>query len=106
MKENFPGGFSDAVYVSDSLGAQLKTPAKSHQFCMAHIIRELTLFMEKDKSQWAGQVREILFSTMELKTRMRDIDYRECAERDGILDRFDNLVSQPVKHETKKEHAL
>lgn len=103
---NFPSGFPDTVYVCDSLGAQLKTPAKSHQLCLAHITRELTLFMEKDENRWAGEVREILSSAMELKRRMSQADYRECAEMDGILHRFDNLVSQPVKHETKKEHAL
>lgn len=106
VRENFPGGFPGAVYVSDSLGAQLKTPAKAHQLCLAHITRELALFVEKDKSRWAGQVREILFSAMELKKRMRDIDYHRCPERDGILQRFHELLSRSVEHETKKEHAL
>jgi len=106
LLEHFPKGFPGAVYVSDSLGAQLKTPAKSHQLCLAHITRELALFIEKDKSRWAGQMKETLSSAMELKKRMRDIDYHECAERDALLNRFDLLVGQTVAHETKKEHAL
>lgn len=106
VTENFPEGFPQAVYLCDSLATQLKTPAKNRQLCLAHITRELTLFIEKDESQWAGQIRDILSSAMELKKRMKDIDYHQCAERNEIIGWFDRLVSQSVNHETKKEHAL
>lgn len=106
VREHFPEGFPGAVYVCDSLGAQLKTPAKAHQLCLAHITRELALFIEKDKSRWAGEMKDILSSAMELKKRMRDIDYHECDERGTLLNRFDLMAGQTVAHETKKEHAL
>lgn len=106
VTENFPEGFPGAVYVCDSFGAQLKTPAKAHQLCLAHICRELTLFIEKDKSQWAGEMKKILSCSMELKKLMKESDYHRCVARDEILDRFDQLVSLPVTHETKKLHAL
>ena len=51
-------------------------------------------------------MKETLSSAMELKKRMQDIDYLECAERDTLLNRFNLLVRQTVAHETKKEHAL
>jgi hypothetical protein len=41
VENTFPEGFINATFVSDSLNAQLKTPARRHQLCLAHLLREL-----------------------------------------------------------------
>jgi transposase len=45
----FPDGFPQAVYVSDCLAAQLKTPARLHQICLAHLLRELNNFEDASR---------------------------------------------------------
>ena len=46
ISNTFPKGFPNSTYVSDSLSAQLKTVAKRHQLCIAHLMRELNYFEE------------------------------------------------------------
>jgi transposase len=52
VSDNFPNGFPNATYVSDSLSAQLKTFAAGHQLCLAHLIRELNYFNEIYDCKW------------------------------------------------------
>ncbi|MGH2643460.1 MAG: IS66 family transposase [Chitinophagaceae bacterium] len=42
----FPGGFPDAILVTDCLAMQLSTPAAAHQVYMAHLLRELKAMRE------------------------------------------------------------
>jgi hypothetical protein len=44
IEEYFPGGFLHSFYVSDCWASQLKTQAKAHQLCIAHLLRELLNF--------------------------------------------------------------
>ena len=46
ISEEFPGGFPNAVLISDQYAAQLNTPAKAHQSCFAHIDRKLIYLLE------------------------------------------------------------
>jgi transposase len=106
ITENFPNGFPNAVYVSDSLSAQLKTPAKAHQLCLAHLLRELNFFIEKHNSEWAKAMKELLLASMNLKKRMSPERYQDHPDRDEILKLFDLLIAQVVPNSIEKLNAF
>ena len=71
----FQKGFSKAVYVSDCWSAQLKTPAKKHQLCLAHLLRELTNFEDALKCQWSIEVKQLFKKAINLKQELQSVDY-------------------------------
>jgi transposase len=93
----FPDGFPQATLVSDSWAAQLKTPAKTHQLCLAHLLRELNFLQELYKIKWITEMKEVLSSAIILKKRMTpeqfDLPFKE---RSDLLSKFDQLVNQEL----------
>ena len=53
VETNFPDGFPDSVLVHDRWAAQLKSLAKDHQICLAHLLRDLNFISELYESEWA-----------------------------------------------------
>lgn len=106
VTENFPAGFPNAVYVSDSLSTQLKTPAKAHQPCLAHLLRELNFFIEKHNSEWAKAMKELLMTAISLKKRMTPEHYLHHPDRDEILKLFDLLIAQVIPNGIEKLNAF
>jgi hypothetical protein len=53
----------------------LKVEAMAHQLCMAHLLRELTNFVENLKSEWSAKMKELFLSAIELKKKMTEDDY-------------------------------
>jgi len=74
-EEYFIEGFSKAVYVSDCWSAQLKTIAKRHQLCLAHLLRELTNFEEALSCKWSTELKILLKQSIELKQNFQNNDY-------------------------------
>lgn len=66
IQETFSDGLPNAIYVSDSLSAQLKTATKSNQLCLAHILRELNDFIEQNQNQWATEMKQLLQKAIKL----------------------------------------
>jgi len=64
----FPEGFKNALLCSDRWAAQLKTIAKGHQLCVAHLLRELNFIEELDKTDWAKRLKGLLKKALMLKT--------------------------------------
>jgi transposase len=94
IAEEFPQGLPRATMVSDCLSAQLKTPAKGHQLCVAHLLRELNNFESSLKSEWSVQCKETLQQAVELKKRMMKADYEQAPpEVARIEGRIDELLS-------------
>jgi len=73
----FPNGFPKAVYVSDCLAAQLKTPAMLHQLCLAHLLRELNNFEEALYCTWSKKMKQLLLDAIALKKQLTINDYNE-----------------------------
>lgn len=67
IEKLFPSGFNNAVLNSDRWAAQLKTNAKGHQLCIAHLLRDLKYLLELEKNDWAGQVKKVLNEALKLK---------------------------------------
>ena len=97
VEKTFPQGFVNATFVSDSLSAQLKTPAKRHQLCLAHLLRELNYFKEAYRHGWATDMKDLLNRAIALKNSMTINQYSgPLEERAGILDEFEALINQQL----------
>lgn len=107
IQETFSEGLPNAIYVSDSLSAQLKTATKSNQLCLAHILRELNYFIEQYQSQWAIEMKQLLQDAIKLKHEIRPEHYREPIEaRSIILQNFNLLVRQLIPDDIPKLRTL
>lgn len=65
----FPNGFPLATICSDRWNAQLKTNAKNHQLCLAHLLRELVYLIQTENTPWAAQFKELLLNAIKLKQK-------------------------------------
>ena len=107
IQNTFPDGLPNAIYVSDSLSAQLKTATKSNQLCLAHILRELNYFIEQYQSQWAIEMKQLLQNAIGLKHKMTLDQYTEPLKaRSEILQDFKLLIQQQLPEEIPKLRAL
>jgi len=103
----FPGGFVHSFYVSDCYAAQLKTPAKAHQLCLAHLLRELLRFEKHLRSKWSIKMKALLCQALELKEQMTDDDYLNPPTKViEINNRLDELLAVDFSKFNQKEQAL
>jgi hypothetical protein len=70
VEKTFPDGFINATFVSDSLSAQLKTPARRHQLCLVNLLRELNFFEQMFHHKWATEMKDLLTKALKLKDTM------------------------------------
>ena len=90
----FPQGFPQAVYVSDCLPAQLKTPAHLHQLCLAHLLRELNNFEDALYCTWSKKMKQLLGDAIALKKQFTKKDYNEPPPSVGsIQEQLDSLLA-------------
>lgn len=107
IENEFPDGFPNSVLVSDSLSAQLKTPAILHQLCLAHIMRELNGFIEIFNNQWAMQMKSLFQKAIKLKQSMSLSQYSPPFEaRDEIIREFEKYIDLPLQEDVQKLPAL
>jgi transposase len=103
VNETFPGGFPNATYVSDSLSAQLKTVARRHQLCLAHLLRELKYFEDIYHHKWVIDMTALLKRSIVLKNTMTLEQYTEPLEdRTAILQEFEILINQRLPDNVSK----
>ena len=92
VEAHFPAGFPKAILVHDCWASHLNTPARSHQICTAHLLRELIFFKQKYQSTWAAQFSRMLIGALELKKIMHAHDYQKPlkarAELEASLNRL------------------
>ncbi len=105
--QTFPDGFPHATLVSDAWGAQLKTPAKRHQLCLAHLFRELKYFQELYQIKWVTDMKDVLSRAINLKNSMTSGQYDQPArERSDLLNEFDQLINQELPDKYSKIFPL
>jgi transposase len=107
VRQTFPDGFSNATLVSDSWGAQLKTPAKRHQLCLAHLFRELNFLQELYHISWVTDMKDVLSRAIKLKNRMTfELYDQPLEERNSLLNEFDLLINQELPGKYSKIHPF
>lgn len=86
------------ILVSDRYRAQLKTPCRTHQVCLVHLMRECTNLIEKTNSKWVLELKKVLKEIIRLSKETHII----ISERDRIVSRLDGLLHQALT----KSHSL
>jgi transposase len=91
----FPKGFPFATLSSDRWKAQLKTMAKNHQLCLAHLLRELEYLIQAEKTSWARQFKELLLQAIKLKQNQKahNKDHPQTLE---VEQQLDALLAQTI----------
>jgi transposase len=103
VENTFPEGFVNATFVSDSLSAQLKTSARRHQLCLAHLLRELNYFEQLYHHQWATEMKGLLTRAIKLKDTMTLEQYTgPFDQRTTVINEFEILVNQTLPDTVSK----
>lgn len=99
----FPSGLSCSILVSDCLPAQLKTPAKNHQICIAHLLRNLKFLIQLTNRTWAKKFKVMLLKALRLKRKLEEQDYYgPIKQRDQLEAKLAKLLSQNLEKQDKE----
>ena len=91
----FPNGFPLATLCSDRWKAQIKTIAKNHQLCIAHLLRELEYLIQAEKTSWANQFKELLIKAIKLKQTQSAFD-KNNPQAVEMENQLDDLIAQTI----------
>ena len=67
IDEEFPNGLKRSILTTDRWAAQLKTEAKAHQLCIAHLLRDIEFLIQAEKNEWSIQLKQLFKSAIEKK---------------------------------------
>jgi transposase len=103
----FKDGFPQSVYVSDCLAAQLKTPAKLHQICLVHLLRDLNNFIDVYNCQWSTSLKMLFKEAIVLKKELTQADYKNNNPKvEALQKRLTNLLAINADGKSKKIKAF
>jgi len=92
------------VWVSDLLTSQLKHPARAHQVCLAHQVRDLQYLIETQRCIWAWRVQRLLYQAIRLvkyRTQLAPHLYRDQVQ--AVHQRMDALLQHyPVSKDSRR----
>lgn len=98
ITDQFPNGLPESILISDCWAAQLKTPSKSKQICLAHIQRELKYFIESCKNRWSRKFLNLIYKALALKKKLISEPAKKLySEIHKIIDQSTILLNQKVK---------
>jgi hypothetical protein len=100
VQEHFTETYQ-GVICHDCWSAQNNTPARAHQLCHAHLVRNLQYAIDKERSVWAYRVQRLLLKSQ----RARDAIWQQgvCAQsRKAVIQFYQNalerLLEMPLIH--------
>jgi transposase len=103
VEQLFPDGFPNSVLVHDCWSTYFGVPAKSHQICTSHLLRELKYFSKLyPDQQWSAGFSDLLRQAIDLKKNMFAADYLKPQRRRTELEnQLEALLGQAIdkKHE-------
>jgi transposase len=100
IEAEFPNGLPNTILSSDRWAAQIKTPALEHQFCIAHLLRDLKYLEQLEKNEWSIKMKQVLKDALELKLK-RSHYSKSDEEVIQIEQRFDILLQENIPKETQ-----
>ena len=98
IEEAFPNGFINAILHSDRWVPHLTTPAKGHQLCMSHLLRDINYLIELEKTAWAKTIKTVFKDALELKRKKPEYTFNDPLTND-IETRLDKLLSDILEKE-------
>lgn len=103
IRDHFEDGFPDSVMVHDCWKSHFKPSAKTHQICIAHLLRELNYFSDRYKVDWPDKLKAIFLRAIATAKQMSSRDYdRHYQSRTDIEKSLDDLLSEEVDQQHKK----
>jgi transposase len=103
----FDSDFGSSYYVSDCWASQLKVKAKMHQLCLAHLLRDLTNFVDNLGSQWSAKMKALFKGAKKKKNRMTVDDYlNPPQEVEKLNGQLDELLKTDYSQFHKREQAF
>ena len=90
IKENF-GEDYQGILIHDCYAAQNKTPAKAHQHCLAHYLRDLKYSIEVEQCVWSKTISSFLRRAVKIKEKIW-ADNFDPALRQQIINRFNQAL--------------
>jgi len=102
ITDNYPNGLVNAILVSDCWAAQLKTQAKAHQLCTAHLQRELNYLIELGTEKWSIAFLKLIQKALKLKYKILDNPTRNFKkEISNIIAASDQLLAKNIRGHKK-----
>ncbi|MCG8475267.1 MAG: IS66 family transposase [Cytophagales bacterium] len=98
VDENFSKGFPRTVLSSDRWPSHLNTPAKAHQICMAHILRELEYLEALEKHPFVMQLQKLLRKAIQAKKEHR-VFAPEAPQAKAMERELTELLAQGIDKE-------
>jgi transposase len=87
-----------AVWISDLAGAQLKHPARQHQLCLAHQVRDLQFALDCKPCLWAYRLQALFYKAMRLAKHRKTLAREHyLAQVQAIEQSFAALLEQSPK---------
>lgn len=90
------GGFPLATVVTDRWKAQLKTPAKQHQICLAHLLRDCTYITEVEDDLFSADFKTLLYDVFTFKKDQKEGNEKET---DKLEQRLNTLLARTIDKE-------
>jgi len=107
IDKEFPRGFTNATLVHDGWKAQLKTPSKNHQSCLAHLQRSLNYLNERyPNNDWAKGFSKLLEDALKLKKQWEPKNKQLITERANIMQNLEHLLDNPPDVKQKELHTF
>ena len=107
IEDTFENGLPSAVLQHDRWASHFQCVAKDHQICIAHLQRELNYIEQLHKSQWAIQLKELLWRAIEFKKQINyKTHFQELNEKDKLQKNLNELLLQPLPEKDKKAKML
>lgn len=120
VEENYCFGFPNSTLVHDRWAAQINTPGKEHQLCVAHLIRELRYLKEvSPENNWINPLKTLFEETISLEKSIGDDYFARLQMMNEAKARFTSLMQAPaygkkaenlkrslIKHQDKLWHYI
>jgi len=92
--EDFLGDWRPDFWVSDRYGGQMGWAAKDHQFCLAHLLRDVQYAIDGGDTVLAPRLRDLLIDACAIGRRRDDLTDRTLRAYEAKLDRrLDKLMA-------------
>jgi len=105
IASEFPDGLPNAILSTDRWAAQLKTPALAHQFCTAHLLRDLKYLQELENNQWSIKMTQLIKDALHLKSKCSQYSYIDTQAMQ-IEQRFELLLQEHIPKETSPKSLI
>ena len=95
------------TWQNDRWASHFHCVIKDHQICVAHLQRELNYIEQLNQSQWAIQLKEMLWRAMEFKKQINCNNYfSNLTEKKKLEQDLHQLLLQPLPDSDKKAKTL